>query len=385
MHSKARRFIKGIKMAAYVFAVGGSENAFAQIREMVECGIYSTRINSLSPVPFEGTVADYQSMKAGDDVYFFSKRKFYGIGKLVNVGPDCKYNNYPDATLLMELNYSGFAGRELKYYGKSQTPKMRWLCFFKPSPAFFVDGLDMDDVLRYKPYCFKMIRAFEKRSFIKLDDEESRALREIFLIRKSEDKNVLPFNSREQEQIAKRRLEDYCIKADDLMIHGAYDRQKRCFKHEMAIEACLVGQLVSGESFLGKWDFVSHQVVASPAKPVSYMDRMDVLAMRYVPNETVVNKYLVAEIKKDMADESTISQVMEYVDWLCDNYAYGDYGMIEACVIAPDFRKITDDSLPRLCTRTYMTGSHPATTKHWSAIKLVKCSVSAGKMVLEPN
>lgn len=28
-------------------------------------------------------------------------------------------------------------------------------------------------------------------------------------------------------------------------------------------------------------------VVASPGKPVSYMDRMDVLAMRYVPNEAV--------------------------------------------------------------------------------------------------
>ena len=36
-------------------------------------------------------LADYCSMQAGDNVYFLSDRRIYGVGKLVNVGIDCKY------------------------------------------------------------------------------------------------------------------------------------------------------------------------------------------------------------------------------------------------------------------------------------------------------
>ena len=63
-------------MAGYVFAIGGNANLVDVIRECAEKGVYSTHLNSLSPIPFEGTLADYMSMKPGDNIYFFCKRKY---------------------------------------------------------------------------------------------------------------------------------------------------------------------------------------------------------------------------------------------------------------------------------------------------------------------
>ena len=39
----------------------------------------------------------------------------------------------------------------------------------------------MDDVLSYKPNSFRMLRAFWKLSFVKIDDEENKALKDIIL------------------------------------------------------------------------------------------------------------------------------------------------------------------------------------------------------------
>ena len=43
--------------------------------------------------------------------------------------------------------------------------------------------------------------------------------------------------------------------------------------HEMAIEAALC-EILSGDNStpMGKWDYISHQVVASPFKAIEYMD-----------------------------------------------------------------------------------------------------------------
>ena len=90
-------------MAGYVFAIGGDTEI---IRTCAERGIYSTRLNSLTSRPFEATLADYISMKPGDNVYFFSDRKIYGIGELVAVGPDCKYSNFPDSSACEPVAYA---------------------------------------------------------------------------------------------------------------------------------------------------------------------------------------------------------------------------------------------------------------------------------------
>ena len=56
-------------------------------------GIYSAKTSG-SGSAFIGTLADYLGMKAGDNIYFFSDRKIYGIGVLKNIaGRDCRFKN----------------------------------------------------------------------------------------------------------------------------------------------------------------------------------------------------------------------------------------------------------------------------------------------------
>ena len=121
-------------------------------------------------------------MKPGDNVYFFSDRKIYGIGELVAVGPDCKYSNFPDSSACESVAYADVKDDLLVDFG-SDSIWYRWLCTFKAAPYFFEEGIDTDEVLVYKPDTFKMLRAFWKVSFIKLGDEENESLREIFLLR----------------------------------------------------------------------------------------------------------------------------------------------------------------------------------------------------------
>ena len=135
-------------MAGYVFAIGGDTEI---IKICAERGIYSTRLNSLTSRPFEATLADYISMKPGDNVYFFSDRKIYGIGELVAVGPDCKYSNFPDSSACESVAYADVKDDLLVDSG-SDSIWYRWLCTFKAAPYFFEEGIDTDEVsVSYKP------------------------------------------------------------------------------------------------------------------------------------------------------------------------------------------------------------------------------------------
>ena len=125
-------------MAGYVFAIGGDADPVAAIRECAEKGVFSTYLNSLSPLPVEGTLADYMSMKPGDNIYFFCKRKYYGVGELIDVGPDCKYCNFPDSERLSRVAYQDIQNSLLVDYGE-QSPHFRWLCTFKGSPYLFME------------------------------------------------------------------------------------------------------------------------------------------------------------------------------------------------------------------------------------------------------
>lgn len=92
-------------MAGYVFAIGGDEDPVSMIRACAEKGIYSTYLKGIAPLSFEGTLADYMSMKPGDNIYFFCKRRYYGIGELISIGPDCKYCNYPRSSARVNVQY----------------------------------------------------------------------------------------------------------------------------------------------------------------------------------------------------------------------------------------------------------------------------------------
>src|SRR5205814_1587442 len=103
-------------------------------------------------------------------------------------------------------------------------------------------------------------------------------------------------------------------------------------RHEMAIEAGLMHQLSVEDNgtceVFGKWDYLSHQVVASPFKPVDYMDKMDLFGYAYVPEfKPTKSRFLVGEIKKDVARLEDVDQLLKYVDWVRDEYCNGDCAM----------------------------------------------------------
>lgn len=93
----------------------------------------------------------------------------------------------------------------------------------------------------------------------------------------------------------------------------------------MAIEVGVVSSIVNDPgTIFGSWDYVSHQVIASPFKAIDYMGKMDVFGYRYIKNYDTVSKYLLIEIKKDSATIEVIDQLMKYNDWINQEYANGD-------------------------------------------------------------
>ena len=71
-------------MGGYIFSLG-KNNAQEILKNCIYNGCYSTNMSPITEAsrnfkPFEATFADYCSMKPGDNIYFFTDRKLYGIG-----------------------------------------------------------------------------------------------------------------------------------------------------------------------------------------------------------------------------------------------------------------------------------------------------------------
>ena len=129
-------------------------------------------------------------MKPGDNIYFFIDRKIYGIGILKDINNECVFNNFLHSSAPVIINHSTITSQCLFDFGKD-TPHHRWICLFEPSPFFFTKGIDMDDVLASNPTKFKMLRAFWKLSFLKIDDDENYAyVNSDIKIRKSDNSEV---------------------------------------------------------------------------------------------------------------------------------------------------------------------------------------------------
>ncbi len=99
---------------------------------------------------------------------------------------------------------------------------------------------------------------------------------------------------------------------------------------------------------------------ASPFKAIEYMDKMDIFGYRYIPGYKTKSRYLVVEIKKGEAADDVIGQIMKYVDWIQGEYAYGDYSMIEAYVVASGFSDSVRQKRDRECVRHYTKGCRDA-------------------------
>lgn len=65
---------------------------------------------------------------------------------------------------------------------------------------------------------------------------------------------------------------------------------------------------------------------------------------------------------------------MKYVDWINQEYSYGDYSMIEAFIVAYDFPKDVIEYKNQICIRNYIRGRRPVMSETWTNIKLIKYS-----------
>lgn len=382
-------------MAGFLFSLSGTDSLI----DCINTGTYATLLSGSGPngtwrAHHEGTFADYCSMQEGDNVYFFIKRKIYGIGTLININGACKYLNYPDADKPIIPIYREIHSDLILDKGELQSNKLRFLCIFKPYPYFFNDGIDMDEILSSAPEKFKILRAFWKRSFIKFSDEENQAFKDIILRRNIESMDGHPDNiiSSTYETFHKRieeRTKDndrYKLSVSPFLT-SVIGKEGR-ITHEMAIEAALIYQLSINDkqtvAIFEEWDYVSHQVIASPFKPIEYMDKMDVFGYRFISDfKPTISNYLIVEIKKDIVETPDILQVMKYVDWVKNEYAYGDYKMINAFLLGHSYTQEALDLLKELSERKYIQGVRPSTPAEWHNLKLVTYRFNPDRNMLD--
>jgi len=364
-------------MAGFVFSISKNEG-LEGVKKCIKNGTYLSMLpnpdNTRSRIVVASVLADYCSMKEGDNVYLLSNRQVYGVGKLVKVGPDCKYQNYLNAHEFVTKNALENEDKALIEAPASS----RWLCLFEPEGQFFEKGVDMDEILLYKPSAFKMLRAFQDVTFIKIDDEENRALKECIYLKNRGRSGIFNFSKEEHLRISEYELEKYLIYPEQT-IQGEINESENEVNLEMLLEAYLVDKISKDGLFEEKYDYVSHQVIASPFKPLAYIDKMDIFAYRfldaYPSEEKPIEKYLVVELKKGKANKELPLQLMRYVDWISKEYASGDYSLIKAVGIAKSYKKGLKDVLKEDCTRSYLSETHPNSTCIWEDIGLYTYNV----------
>ena len=374
----------------FLISVGDQED----FQSILLGGVYATLLNVKWNSTMDSTLGDFLTARAGDNIYFFCNRNIYGIGEIVAPfgGPCAAFEVEAGATSTKYVPSQD----SISIVGKGDNRKRvskRWGFAFRAAPHFFANGVDMDDLLNSNPPAFRSLRTFWKRSFIHFDEEENKAFKSA-IIRLNQ--TALASNEPDLFLSSRDWTEDN-PSANSFAAAGPLDislllkeRRQRtgASGSEMTVECALLDALARQDGTaiecFGRWDYLSHQVAASPFKPVDYMDRMDVFGYRWVPGyeHEVISKYLIVEIKKDIADNRNESQVrdyeqlMKYVDWVCEQYAHGDYSMIEAYLLASDFQPSNSEAelasnMHDNVTRAYVVG-HNASTRQWDDVNLVK-------------
>jgi hypothetical protein len=336
----------------------------------------------------EMTMADYLTMRSGDLIFFFLERQVYGVGRLVSFpcrdGEAVALCNFPgssEPTSQPPADLLNYLWRE------NGEENIRWVVFFKPSPCFFTHGLDMDEVLEAdNKGVVRSLRAFEKRSFVQIDDEEAQVILDL-LVRRHEkvlddlsahSGTVFPDESGPvHAKVAGTDLTAHALDVDPLLRRHT---SEGLIRHEALIQAWLVGKLVGRApavtGILGEWDFVANQVPASPQKPVCYMDRIDVFGhvTRRLSSDlpATVVRYKIVEIKKDFIESiEAIDQLMKYVDWTAHTRSGGDYAMIDAYLVAHGFSEEVVAYAREGTSRRYVVPRRPYRTQDWSRLRLV--------------
>lgn len=333
-------------------------------------GTYSAK-TAEKGAAFIGTLADYLGMKTGDDIFFFTERKIYGIGRLIKIADtDCRFR-----ILSNDL--------EKDFLTEERNPDIhKFTCTFEPAPYFFKIGVDMDEVLTFSPEKIKSLRFFSKMTFIKLDDIESEAIKNVIArknekyLDKSEKDKHFEFSERTHLEMTKKiksAPNAYKLSVFDYLQYKN-NKNNGNVSSEYYIEGAIMDLLRDGKGseILGKWDFIGRQYPASPPKPSQYEETMDLFGYRYVPGfPNAISKYLVIELKVGTINKDHVQQTMKYVDWISREYAKGDYSMIEAYTIGYDKEDGIEEMITDITERNYIIEGHPVESRKWQELRIL--------------
>ena len=108
------------------------------------------------------------------------------------------------------------------------------------------------------------------------------------------------------------------------------------------------------------------------------MDKMDLFGYSYVPEfKPTKSRFFVGEIKKDTASIEDVDQLLKYVDWVKDEYCFGDYSMVNAFLVAYEFDQSVKQHTKQVRVRRYVTGVRPAESLEWNNLRLVSYSFNS--------
>ena len=114
------------------------------------------------------------------------------------------------------------------------------------------------------------------------------------------------------------------------------------------------------------------------------MDKMDLFGYAYLKHfKPTKARFLVGEIKRDVARVEDVDQLLKYVDWVKDAYCFGDYAMINAFLIAHEFGEDVIEHKDAVGNRKYTVGVRPARSLEWDTMKLVQYSFNPAASHLE--
>ena len=371
-------------MAGYLFTFSDEKSLLEAMRR----GSYTTLMNVRWGPAALSTLGDYATMRPGDSVYFFSSRMVYGIGSIVQVVPGhTVLENYEGSTGTTLASPSDLPSDALMGT-RTEDRVGRWVIAFEPDPCMFGTGIDMDDLLASNPRAFRSLRVFWKRSFIKLDDEEDMAFRTAILrrnaavLRDPSGMGTMEIEYTSEHAHLRAAAIGRSLAPDIQSLVGKTRLGDGRAKTEMMLEVALLHQLsehdAATERVFGKWDYLSHQVHASPAKAVDYMDKIDVFGYRWIEGyRPIVEKYLVVELKQGTVVGSDLQQVMKYVDWVRGEYANGDYSLVGAFLVGHDFDMVSiNEALPTV-ERYSLSGYRPPIPYRWADITMARYSIEA--------
>jgi hypothetical protein len=386
-------------MKGFLFNVGKDGN----ISKIFDRGIFGVRLGALGPALYS-TLADYSTVKPGDKVFFFQKRLVYGVGEVVDPNQTRRgaFLNYPNSVFhrLYGEEPHLVTSEGLSPNGKNaaigpnddpEWARVSVVVPFGPSPYFFESGIDVDEILSTQGFDYAWGLKFNwQRSFVQLGWRETQTLLEIFLRRfkasfgkhghtGSSKRSLASDSSRiHKEHNPPFMLTKLVAEENNLFIDS-----NGAIKQEGILHGLLAEELESSSSVLAPMEGlrrldVFHELPASPGKPPSYIDRMDVVAFdsSIAMPEIPVHVHIL-EAKKDelpvggTSVEGHLAQVMKYVDFVARNYTGGNYDAISAYLVSFGFSADFRERADKLARRTYVLDpheEHPSRT--WSDLNL---------------